>query len=314
MIIKKILFHIEYGVSILLSLALLCTCKKIKENAREPELESLRQGLKTSVAIGYCASLAMAAFKGEELPDNVIVFTNHSDEYSSSWLLYVRIDSYYPLPFNPGIGDIVVGGIGDANGGVISMVFTDIDILGGEFRLGGIHTVPVIEREMEGNILTLFARQDIVVGYGSDTLLNLNLSHPQFNTEMARLDTEQPTDAFAAVHQNVWFVTIDRVGSSDIVYDDDFTINGGGQIAEVQGVSGGIIYHSMIGTYFNYSICTRNPVDGNAFSQNLKADGTFMIDLGNYFLSFHSACNGMVHVDISTGKYWSYSGKDIDLF
>jgi len=305
--------RIKYKISGLLILLLLLSCKKIRENTREPELESLRQGLKTSAAIGYCASLAMTAFKGEELPGNVITITNNSDEYSSSWILYVRIDSYYPISFNSGIGDIVIGGIGDKNGGVISMVFTDIDILGGEFKLGGIYTVPVIEREIEGNILTLFARQDIVIGYGSDTLLNLNLSRPQFNTEMARLDAEQPTDAFAAVHQNVWFVTIDQAGSSDTVYDDDFTVNGGGQIAEVQGVSGGIIYHSMIGTYFNNSHCTRNPVDGNAFSQNLKADGTFMLDLGNYLLSFHSTCDGMVHVDVSTGKYWSYSGKNIEL-
>ena len=294
-------------------MAVLSCCKKIRENRLEPELESLQQGLKTSSAIGYCASLALSAFKGRQLPANVLMIANNSDEYSSSWLMYVEINRDYPLPFNADIGDIVIGGIGDENGGVISMVLTDIDILGGNFKLGGIYTVPVIERETEGDILTLFARQDIVLGYGSDTLLNLSMSHPQFNSEMARLETEQPDDAFVAVHQNVWFVTVDQEGTSDNVYDDNIRINGGGQIAEVESVSGGIIYHSMIGTRYNYSLCPRNPVSGNAFTQNLKVDGVLFIDLGNFLLSFHSTCNGMVHVDVSTGKYWYYNGKDIDL-
>ncbi len=298
---------------ILLAILLLISCKKIRENRQEPELGSLQQGLKTSSAIGYCASLAIAAFKGGELPSNVTVITNNSDEYSSSWLMYVRIDNTFPLQFNSDIGDIVIGGIGDENGGVISMVFSDIDILGGEFKLGGIYTVPVIERETEGTILTLFARQDIVLGYGSDTLLNLNMSHPQFNLEMARVEEEPSSDAFVAVHQNVWFVTIDQNGTYGNVYDDDFRVNGGGQIAEVVGESGGIIYHSMIEAHFNYSICSHNPVHGSAFTQNLKADGDLFLDLGNFLLSFHSSCDGMVHVDISTGKYWSYNGKNIEL-
>ncbi len=280
---------------------------------QEPELGSLQQGLKTSSAIGYCASLSMAAFKERELPANVIIELNNSDTYSRSFLLYAMIDESYPLQFNTCIGDIVIGGIGDENGGVISILFSDINLLGGKLKFGGIYTVPVIEREIEGDILTLFARQDIVLGFGSDTLLNLNISHPQFNLEMARLEEDQTDDAFVAVHQNVWFVTIDQNGTYDDIYDDDFRVNGGGQIAEVQSISGGIIYHAMIETLFNYSICPLNPVSGNAFSQNLKADGTLFLDVGNFFLSFHNTCNGMVHVDVSTGKYWSYNGKNIEL-
>lgn len=309
----KSISWLEVRVMIIISVLVLSSCKKIRENIQEPELGSLQQGLKTSAAIGYCASLAMAAFKDEALPGNVIMITNSSDEYSSSWLMYVNINSNFPLQFNSDIGDIIIGGIGDENGGVISMLFSDIDILGGEFKLGGIYTVPVIERELEGNILTLFARQDIVLGYGSDTLLNLSLSHPQFSAELARVEEEQPSDAFVAVHQNVWFVTIDQNDTYGNVYDDDFRVNGGGQIAEVAGESGGIIYHSLIEAHFNYSDCPLNPVHGSAFTQNLKSDGVLFVDLGNFLLSFHSACDGKVHVDFSTGKYWSFNGKNIEL-
>ena len=49
-----------------------CSCSKFKEYNQEPELESLQHGLKTSVAIGYCASVVMSVVGGQELPENVV--------------------------------------------------------------------------------------------------------------------------------------------------------------------------------------------------------------------------------------------------
>jgi len=139
------------------------------------------------------------------------------------------------------------------------------------------------------------------------------LSQTVFNSEIDRLNTSEPTDAFIAVKQNVWFINIDQAGTYNDVYDDDIKINGGGQIAEVQGESGGVLYHAMINTQINYLICAQNPIDGNALSQNFKAGGPTLIDLGNSFLSFHNKCDGKAHVDLATGKYSTYTGKDISL-
>ncbi|MBN2348033.1 MAG: hypothetical protein JXJ22_04300 [Bacteroidales bacterium] len=306
------------AVFLLIAFIFLSSCEKIREYNQKPELGSLQQGLKTSVAIGYCSSVAMSAFKGDPLPDNVTTVTRHSDIYSSSWLLYINFNSGNPLPFNSNIGDIIVAGIGDAEGGVISVLFGDFDLLNHNLRLYGIQTVPVIEQEDyatgEKSILTLFVKEDIIIGnVSSDVFLNLDLSEMQFSTEMNRYSTPIPSDAYVAVKQNVWFVKVDQDETSDNMYDDMYTIHGGGQIAETDGISGGIIYHAMINTKVNYSMCTKNPISGVGFSQNFKAGGDILIDLGNTLLSFHSNCDGKAHVDFSSGKYIGYNGKDIAL-
>lgn len=283
------------------------SCDKYKEYSQKPELESLRQGLKTSVAIGYCASIATSAFKGEALPDNVIF-------NRSSGLIYIKIDDNHPLPFNKNIGDIIIACTWKDNGGVMAILFANIDILGGDAKLYGLNLVPFIKRSEEEGILAMFAKQDIIMGNGSDTILDMsNITDIKFNAQMARLNNEKPTDAFVAVKQNVWFINVDQAQTSQNVYDDNITVNGGGQIAEVNGDSGGIVYHALIEAEVNYSICDKNPISGFGFSQNFKAGGELFVDLGNSLLSFHSSCDGNVHVDFSSGKYVAYNNKYISL-
>ncbi len=301
---------------LLMAVVLLFSCKKVKEINQDPEIEPLKHGFKVSAAVGYCASLANSLFRGENLPDNVLFQSSQNDDYSGSGIMYVTINDNYPLPFNRNIGQIIIPCLWDVNydqseySGVITTIFTDINILEGKYKFIGIHTVPVIEIEGE-RILTLFAEQDIIIGEGSDTLLNLNLTNPQFNLEMARLETEQPNNTFAAVKQNVWFITIDQNNTMSNIYDDEFTVNGGGQIAEVSSASGGILYHAMINAEFIPNICKLNPITGVGFIQNLKV-GTD-IDLGNITLNFHDKCDGKAYVEFATGKYIGSSRRDVNL-
>jgi hypothetical protein len=236
---------------------------------------------------------------------------------SNSGIIYITVDENHPLPFNDNIGNIAIAYIwendpaGGRHNGVVSIVFADINIIGNVFRFYGIHTVPVIQDMETGKIMTLFARQDIVFGEGVDTLLNLSLTNPRFSSELLRLDEEPPTDPFVAVSQNVWFISIDQHETGDL-YDDSFVINGGGQIAEATGSSGGIQYHAMIETEFIYNRCRLNPVRGDAFIQNLKA-GTDKIDLGNIYLRFHDECDGKAYVEFAAGEYFSYIGRNVNL-
>lgn len=294
-------------ICLLAILSLLTTCKKIDKFRTEPELEPLKHGIKTSVAVAFCASVATAVFSGRQVPDNVKYIEN-------TGLIYVKIDRAHPLPFNNNIGDIVIAGIWHGNSGLISILFADIDILDGDIELYGLHTVPIFEDYETGNIIAVFAEQDIVLGYGSDTILDTDhISDMFFNTEMDRLEDNKPGDVFAAVKQNVWFIDIDQAKTLSNVYDDVIVVNGGGQIAEVKGESGGILYHAMIDTKINYSECSRNPLRGTALSQNFKSSDDLIIDLGNTLLSFHDDCDGKVHVDFASGKYVFYNGKDVSL-
>lgn len=292
-------------IGTMVSLVLLFSCNKLNEYNQKPELESLQQGLKTSTAIAYCVSLATSAFKDQPLPANVSFDKN-------SGMMHIKIDASHPLPFNHNIGDIFVACKWNNNGGIMAILFANIDILGGQVKLYGINLVPFTERT--DGIWAMFARQNIILGNGSDTILNLgNITDLVFNTQLDRLNTGVPTDAFVAIKQNVWFINIDQAQTFSNVYDDNITISGGGQIVEAKGATGGIVYHALIDAKVNYSVCTRNPVSGFALSQNFKAGGEPLVDLGNSFLSFHNTCDGQAHVDFSSGKYFGYFGKNINL-
>jgi hypothetical protein len=285
----------------------------MEEYKQKPELEPIQQGLKTCAAIGYCASIFVSASLGQELPSNVTYFKN-------TGLIYIHLDNEHPLPFNSCVGDIVIGGFWHNNGGLMTIIFGDVDILKGKIKLYGINTVPVIYREEEPelgekeSIITLFAKQDIVVGRGSDTILHYgDITDIVFNAELARLDEQKPSDAFVAVKQNVWFIDIDDAGTSNNVYDDYLTINGGGQLVEASGSTGGILYHAIINTKVSYYWCNKNPIEGFALTQNLKNDKDLLLDLGNALISFHGTCDGMARVEFCSGKYMSYYGKNISL-
>lgn len=310
---KKIL---KTFISVFTILAVLSaiSCKKIRDlRDKNPDLLVLGQGFKSSAAIGYCASMAHMAFNVEKLPENVVFKANDPGEYSSAGLLYVNVTDAYPLPFNKNIGDIVIAALWDESerSGVMSILFADIDLLDSEFRFYGIHTVPFIEEGGTGDIITVFAQQDIIIGEGQDTLINLSMSRPLFNLETDRATHPPPDDVFAAVKQNVWFVKVDQNNTSSDIYDDTYEISGGGQLAEVSGSSGGIQYHALIESRFNFAHCERNPISGTGFIQNIKAgDG---IDLGHITLDFHNACDGQAYVEFATGKYLPYIRRDVNL-
>jgi hypothetical protein len=295
------------GILGLLLIFQFTSCDKSGDNNQEPELESLRQGLKTSAAIGYCVSIVMAAVNDQTLPGNVTYNKNGG-------LIHIHVDQSHPLPFNKNVGDIDLAFTWSGNAGLMTVLLSRIDLLDGEFKLYGLHLVPFMKQTTGEDICAMFEKQDVVVGEGSDTFLSMNgIADITINTKMNKLNSDQPNDAFAAVKQNIWFVNIDLNKTYSNEYDDKITINGGGQIAEVKGTSGGVVYHAIIDGVLNYSICRLNPISGTAFSQNFKAGGEPYIDLGNSLFSFHNNCDGKVHVDASSGKYEGYNDKYISL-
>jgi hypothetical protein len=288
----------------------LTSCRKLNEVNQNPEIEPLKHGFRMSAAVGYCASLAYTLFKGGNLPDNVLIHSQNVNNGTEAAIMLVSINDSFPLPFNTSVGQITIAGIWGDNGGVITALFTDIDILEAKYEFKGIHTIPVMELE-DGKILTLFAEQDIILGEGSDTLLHLNMTNPMINLEIKRLEAGKPEDVFVAVQQNVWFITVNQNNTMADIYDDEYTINGGGQIAEVTSRSGGMLYHAMIGAKFINSACRFNPTSGIGFIQNLKFGSH--TDLGNIFLNFHDRCDGKAYVEFSSGKYLTSNHKNVNL-
>jgi hypothetical protein len=284
-------------------------CNKLDQLDDDPELQPLTYGFQASAAIAYCASLTVSAFKGEALPSNVTFDPSSKDGYDGAGIIHIDVSPSNPLPFNSHTGDIFIAGLWNGNSGVISIVFADIDILSSDFEFYGLHTVPVFLNP-NGDITTLFAEQDIVIGQGSDTLLNLSLSNPKFQLEQNRLNNPRPNDFFTAIAQKVWYMEIDRNNLST-VFDDAVTLTGGGQVLEARSTSGGILYHALIDTEFNYQHCSQNPTDGTAFIQNIKVGSS--TDLGNITFGFRDECDGKANVIVATGKYVGSNGRNINL-
>ncbi len=287
------------------------SCNKIDDFNQEAELAPLEDGFRASTAIAYSVSLASRAFTGKALPSNLTFNSTSTNEYSGSGLIHYHADAANPLPFNDKITDITIAGLwNNGQGGVISVIFTGFDLAGSKLRFYGIHTIPVIIDAQTGDIVSIFAEQDIVIGTGSDTLMNLSLSKPKFDSELSRVNSETPQDVFVAVTQNVWHLTISPSSGPDI-YKDGIEINGGGQIAEAKSTSGGVLYHAMIQTRCHFDECGSNPVHGTAFIQNIKAGS--VLDFGTILMDFHSGCDGKAEIKLATGKYASTSGKNISL-
>lgn len=283
------------------------SCSKADRFAERPELASFHQGIKTSAALAYCASATIAAHEGRQLPDNVTAGNNPG-------LLHITIDAGHPLPFSDGTGDILIASQWDETGGIMSVLFSGIDVLEGRIKLFGFWAVPLMEDPEDNNIRAFYADQDIILGNGSDTILDLSsITRAFFNSRLGLLETENPDDAFVAIKQNFWITEINYKGTSSNLYDDVIIINGGGQIAEVEGSSGGVLYHAMIGARLSYSVCRQSPIDGFALVQNFKAGEAPLIDFAGAYLSFHSRCDGKAHVEFSSGKYVWYAGRDIGL-
>ena len=296
--------RIVSGFVFLSSLVVSCNLEK---NTEPPELGSLQEGLRTAAVIAYCSSIVVAAHEGSHLPLNVEII-------AGAGLLNVRIDDQFPLPFVNGRGAITIASLWNDDDGIMSVLFTGINPASGKNRISGLYAVPLSHEASGDCIRAVFADQDIIIGNGSDTILDLSsISSLFLNSRLDLLAAEEADDPFVAVRQNVWIVNIWQNGTTGNVYDDVAEVSGGGQMAVVEGETGGVIYHALIKTRMNYLLCRRNPVSGYALSQNFTAGGEPLIDLGNSLLKFHSECDGTVHVEISTGKYFGYTGRNIFL-
>jgi hypothetical protein len=285
----------------------------------DPEVELLSYGIQTSVSLGYCASLAYTYFKEENLPQNVTIFSENYEGGIKTVILKVLINETYPLPLNSQVGQITIYGTwdddrGTANaGGAVTAIFTDINIFEGVFDFYGFETVPIKEME-NGRIEIVFGKQDLMVGVLSDDFPDFSISAGVINYELTRLDeNSSPEDAYVAIGMKAWFTKINRNNTPSNIYDDEYTIDGGGQLFGDEANFSGTILHALLNTKFQYSNCKFNPSSGVGFIQNAGANDRGDTDFGHVFLDFHNSCDGRAHVKVATGKYLLSLDKNLDL-
>ncbi len=211
-------------------------CNKLKDLNQQPDLTPLTQGFKATAAIGYCASIAQSAFNGDPLPANMQFSSQSKSGFTGAGIITVTVDANNPLPFNHNTGSIIIGGLWSGNSGVISILFANIDLLSAQVKFYGLYTVPVFI-DASGKTVVVFAQQDIVVGQGQDTLINLNLTKAQFDVvQTDPVYSAVSNDPFVAVTQNVWQISLDQHSTPSNFYDDLLSVTGGGQIVSATSI------------------------------------------------------------------------------
>lgn len=302
--------NIKITVTLLLILQILISCKKAKEYFHDPESEPIAQVVKTAAAIGYSASIAMSVMSGEQLPN--VITTGDCADFPCTSISLVNVSSDNQVLFSGGsIGEITIAALWpDEDAGILSIIFTDIDISTHTFTLLSVHTVPVIKKE--DKIMVVFAGNDINIGSDSETLLNLDLSEGEIEFEMERLENERPGELDIAVEQNAWFIDIDQKGTPDNFIDDSYSVTGGGQIVEVTSASGGIIQQAMMNVELS-PVCQRNPISGFALIKNTSVEEKKIPELGTAIMNFHNSCNGKADIKLATGVYIKSNGRSIPL-
>lgn len=287
------------------------SCKELEEYFHDPETESLTDALKTCAIIGYSVSTAMSVMEGYHLP-NVRIKTRCNDFPCVSVML-IRIDDSYPFSFSPEeTGEVIVAGLwADEETAIFTLILTDFNIHTSTFRLKNIHTIPVI-RTLDGKIGVAFAGMDINLNQQSDALLEFNLLTQEIESEFARLDEERPEDVYVAVEQNAWFIEIDQKNTPDDLWDDSFTVTGGGQLAEVTDNTADVVQQAMVDVTLDQT-CTANPVNGLALVRKVDTEEDKFPELGTAILEFHRYCDGRADVLLATGAYIGSNGKSIRL-
>jgi hypothetical protein len=295
-------------------LVTLCSCGRVEDLLREPDVTPVRNVLKAAMPVGYAANLTMAAMQGVSLP-NVNVLRSGSDTSTGCFLVEITVDSAYPLPGDvQAVGIITTAGIiVDNRTAIMSAVFSGLNITRGSFVVRDISTFPVVA---DTDIISGKRELDVVycdvdVNSGSDTLLRIGIDSTQISAELVKYRTMKSFDSGVTLTENAWIIRVDDSSTLANPADDTYAAWGGGQYVEVFDGKTEIVQLTMIDAAMSPA-CKYNPASGWAFWQNMGADRSGP-DIGHVFLTFHPACDGKARVTAATGVYVRSFGRDIAL-
>lgn len=309
-------------ILIIIFLFVASSCRKEVNNPldgwfQDPPVAPITQTIKTIVPVGYAASVVTNDIKGlksgnvkKEIKNGVNVLT-------------IGTDVSYPYKFKgDSYGDLVVAYVQtDENTALVSVLFTDLDISQGSFRLENIVAFPITYDEAEDKTTAVYASIDIninsISGYGLE-----GLSGSEINEGLGKLNNERvynTTDTDIAVAQNAWIIDVYHKGTYNDLDDDEFRIFGGQQAIEAQDFetesSAGVLQMAMVDVHFSAD-CIKNPSHGYAFMQDVEVSTSVNnndIVFGHVLYEFHKNCDGDVVVDFATGNFLFAISKQIDL-
>lgn len=308
---------LKFLLIILLIINTSCNRKEINNTIdnwfQDPPVSPITQTIKTVIPVGYAASLAIMDMKGYKFPNTKSV------KQKNATLLYVDTETDYPYKFKDDTyGQMIIAYVQtDENTALVSVFFTDMDIVSGNFELKNVIAFPVVLDEINNKITAIYVSMD--VNLGSNLNVGMDLSSSEIEENLLKLDNERSEDNEIAIAQNAWIIDIYYQGTFDDLLDDKFTIYGGQQKIAVEDYetesSAGVLQMAMIDVDFS-SDCLKNPTSGYAFMQDVEVASSSNdndIVFGHVLYEFTPQCDGSALVDVATGNFIFAIGKEIDL-
>jgi hypothetical protein len=281
----------------------------LKDYFRDPDTGSLSEAIHTTALVGYAADVAMAVMNGHSFSN--VVTSGVGNDFPRSTLMVIDLSDHSQYPFfTENVSSMTVAALwADSETAILTILLTDYHAATTTFDLVGIETIPVIR---EGNHIRLaLASMDIRLNPDESSLLSVNLTTGEVQTELLRLDETVPGDVYVAVKENAYFVDVDNQGTDGNLNDDAYTVSGGGQLVCVNKSTTQIVQQAMVDVKIS-NTCDLNPTDGMALVKVTGLESQGFPELGTVVYEFHDDCDGRVKVFAATGMYAGSNGKKID--
>jgi hypothetical protein len=284
------------------------SCRKMQDYFRNPDTEYIAENLNTAILTGYAAGKAMAVMEGVSFPNMITTRSNSGFPCTTTMVLNLAQDDDFV--FSPGKSSaITIAGLwADSTTAILTMLFTDFHAGTNTLDLIGIETIPVIREGYD--VRVVLADMDISLNPDQSSILSINLTDLEVQSELLRLDMPRPADVYVAVSQKAYFVDMDMSGTWDDFTDDTYEVTGGGQLVEVAGNSAEIVQQAMVEVQVSPD-CFANPVNGMALIKVTGVEDEGFPELGTALLQFHDQCDGEAEVLVATGMYIGSNGQHI---
>jgi len=285
--------------------------KEVKEWFQDPPVSPVTQTIKTVIPVGYAAEVAILTLKGYDVPNA------KSSKSKNSTLIYIDTSVDYPYKFKgDNYGQMIVAALQTGeNTALISVFFTDMDIVIGSFKLLNVIAFPVIFTEEK--ITAVYVAMDINLGSNMD--IGIDLTEAEINENLEKFNNERTEIYEIAISQNAWIIDIYHQGTYENLFDDEFKIFGGQQAVAVENYetesSVGALQMAMIDADFSVN-CLKNPTHGHAFLQDVEVSSSSNdndIVFGHVLYEFHPNCDGEILVNAATGNFVFAIGDELDL-
>src|SRR6056297_3971744 len=199
---KKVIFIIS---SILLLFSISCRkANEVKEWFQEPPVTPVTQTIKTVIPFGYAAEVAILTLKGFSVPDTKV------SNSKNATIITIDAHNNYPYRFKgDNYGEMIVAALQTGeNTALISVFFTDTDIVNGSFKLLNVIAFPVIFTQEK--ITAVYVAMDINLGSNMD--IGIDLTENEINENLEKLNNERTEIYEIAISQNAWIVDIYHQG------------------------------------------------------------------------------------------------------